>query len=332
MSSSGLISAEAQRAVRFRDQLPGIVSAIRILVVGDLMLDRYWFGDVSRISPEAPVPVVRISDCDDRLGGAANVARNVVALGAHATLAGVIGQDEAAQRLRELLACQHIDSCLQAIPGMATTVKLRVMSRRQHMLRIDFDNAKTSPVPLRTDDMLPLLRSHDALVISDYGKGGIGDPQPWVVAARELGLRVLIDPKWADFSRYAGATVLKPNLPEFIRASGISAADEALDDKAHAMRESLNVDTLLVTRSDEGVSLFDRAGVHHFPAQVREVFDVCGAGDTVGAVMITLLAAGIDNVLAAWLANRAAGIAVSRVGTTAVTMSELLSSLPSHCR
>lgn len=304
-----------------------MVSSVRVLVVGDVMLDRYWFGDVSRISPEAPVPIVQIRECDDRLGGAANVACNVAALGAHATLLGMVGQDEAGQCLRKLLSHQRIESHLQTDPGMATTVKLRVMARRQQMLRIDFDAAKSASGGLRTDDLLPLLRLHDALLISDYGKGCVIDPQQWIIAARELGLSVLIDPKALDFSRYAGATVLKPNLSEFIRAAGISAADADFSSKAQAMREALNVNALLLTRSEEGMSLFDGSGIHHFPAQVREVFDVCGAGDTAGAVMITFLAAGIEDTLAAWLANRAAGIAVSRVGATAVTMRELVDSL-----
>lgn len=328
MLPSDRICAEQQRAVQLSDQLPRIVSAVRILVVGDVMLDRYWFGEVSRISPEAPVPIVQIGHSDDRLGGAANVARNVVALGAQATLVGMVGHDEAGECLRRLVADQRIASCLQSHSGMSTTVKLRVMSRRQHMLRIDFDATRIFPEGLQADHLLPLLKSHDALVISDYGKGTIANPQPWITAARELGLYVLIDPKASDFSRYAGATVLKPNLSEFIRAAGIPAEEEALDHRAQSMRTALNIDTLLLTRSEQGISVFGSEGTHHFPAQVREVFDVCGAGDTVGAVMITLLAAGLETVLAAWLANRAAGIAVSRVGTTAVTMSELVNSLP----
>lgn len=327
MSASDRISVLHRRAIQLRDRLPDIASAVRILVVGDVMLDRYWFGEVSRISPEAPVPVVHVRDCDDRLGGAANVAHNVRALGAQVTLVGTIGQDEAGESLRELLARHRIASCLQVHSGRATTVKLRVMSRRQHMLRIDFDASADSAEELQPDHLLSLLTAHDALAISDYDKGGIANPRPWIAAARKLGLCVLIDPKASDFRRYAGATVLKPNLSEFIRAAGISSEDDDLALNAQSMRESLNIKALLLTRSEQGMSLFDTAGVCHFPAQVREVFDVCGAGDTVSAVMITLLAGGVEDSLAAWLANRAAGIAVSKVGTAAVTMSELFNSL-----
>lgn len=327
MLPSELLSPEQLSAKQLCCQLPEITAPVRILVVGDVMLDRYWFGDVSRISPEAPVPIVQVKHSDDRLGGAANVARNVAALGAQVTLVGVVGSDEAAACLRELLARDQIASQLQVDPCGSTTIKLRILSRRQQMLRVDFDVSHGRPSLLDTDQLLPLVNSHHAVVLSDYAKGCLAQPQRWISAARRRGLQVLVDPKDADFSRYAGATVLKPNMSEFIRAAGSSADDDELASKAQAMRQSLNVNTLLLTRSEEGISLFDSEGCHHFRAQVREVFDVCGAGDTVGAVMITLLAAGVQEKLAAWLANRAAGIAVARTGTSAVSMDDLIASL-----
>ena len=225
MPRSELISTEQQRAYQLRHKLPELVASVRLLVVGDVMLDRYWFGDVSRISPEAPVPFVQIRDCDDRLGGAANVARNVAALGAHATLVGRAGQDEAARCLQALLARECIQSHLQVDPNMATTIKLRVLSRRQQMLRIDFDASSNNLIPPDIGHLLPLLDSHDAIVLSDYDKGCLPDPQAWISAAQNFGLPVLVDPKVADFSRYAGATILKPNFSKFVRATSSVAGD-----------------------------------------------------------------------------------------------------------
>jgi len=314
--------------------LASLLSDTRVLVAGDVMLDRYWFGEVSRISPEAPVPVVQISGSEERLGGAANVARNVTALGAHATLVSKIGQDEAARCLKDLLEQAHIESRLQIDPDKPTTIKLRVLSRRQQMLRMDFEAPHHETTSLDTDQLLPLLNNHDAIVLSDYGKGTLAQPQPWISAARHLGLPVLVDPKASDFSRYAGATILKPNLSEFTRAACSRADDGNFSVRAESMRRTLGLELLLLTRSEHGMSLFDIHGEHYFPAKVREAFDVCGAGDTVGAVMITLFAAGIQGKVSAWLANQAAGIAVSRTGTTAVTMEELMASLQggSQCR
>ena len=331
MPASDLISTEALRAAHLSEQLPDLVASVRVLVIGDVMLDRYWFGDVRRISPEAPVPIVQVMHSDDRPGGAANVARNVAALGARVTVAGVVGDDEAAQCLRRLLERDSITPQLKIIAGSPTTVKLRVLSRRQQMLRVDFDPPKTGGYSLLdTDHLRSLMRNHDVLVLSDYAKGCLDDPQQWICAAREHGLPVLVDPKEKDFSRYAGATVLKPNAAEFARAIGVPADDAALVAHAQAMRDALSVESLLVTRSEHGLSLFMESGMHHFPAQVREVFDVCGAGDTVIAVMAALLAAGVETSLSAWIANCAAGMAVGRTGTAAITMNELCSSLRQH--
>lgn len=327
MSSSERISAEQRSAHQLREKLPEMVASVRILVVGDVMLDRYWFGDVSRISPEAPVPVVQIQRQNDRLGGAANVARNVAALGAHVTLAGIVGRDEAAGCVQSLLERERIHSRLQIDPGTATTIKLRVLSRRQQMLRIDFDSPQKSDFRLDADFLSPLLKSHDAVVFSDYAKGCVSEPQSWITEARTLGLHVVVDPKARDFSRYAHATVLKPNLSEFTRAAGVAENEKEFTDKAQSLRDSLRIESLLITRSEQGMSLYDSTGDYHFPARIREVYDVCGAGDTAAAVTVTLLAAGLETRLSVWLANHAAGIAVTRAGVTAVKMNELVSSL-----
>ena len=297
-------------------------------MIGDVMLDRYWFGEVSRISPEAPVPIVQVTHSDDRLGGAANVARNIAALGAGVTLIGAVGEDEAGQRISQLMVRDGIESQLQIHSSCATIIKLRVLSRQQQMLRIDFDSPQQSlRLELASDSLQSLMRIHDAIVLSDYAKGGLLNVRPWIAMARKLGLPVLVDPKAADFSRYAGASVLKPNAFEFRLAAGSWEDDEALHQLAQGQREALGIDALLVTRSELGMSLFDSEGACHFPAQVREVFDVSGAGDTVIAVMATLLASGIDLRVAVAVANHAAGLAISRLGTAAVTMNELMSSL-----
>ena len=326
MPSSDRISVEQQRARQLRDQLPSLAASVRVLVVGDIMLDRYWFGDVSRISPEAPVPVVQIRNRDDRLGGAANVARNITALGAQATLVGTIGQDEAGACLKALLAQHQITPFLDADPRVTTRVKLRVLSRQQQMLRIDFDMHISGASFIDNAQILTLLKSHDVLVLSDYAKGVLCEPQALISAARACGVPVLVDPKEADFSRYAGATILKPNMSEFALAAGKSSNEDELSDKAQSLRHSLNVNYLVLTRSEHGMSFFDDQGIQYFPAQVREVFDVCGAGDMVVTMMATLFAAGVEPGVSAWLANRAAGMTVSRLGAAAVTKDELVAS------
>ena len=328
LPSSGL---QAESHAALHQQLPPIAAAIRsvrILVIGDVMLDRYWFGDVSRISPEAPVPIVQVTRSDDRLGGAANVARNVAALGAGVSLIGAVGQDEAGERLSQLLLRDGVHAQLQVRSSCATIIKLRVLSRQQQMLRIDFDSPQPGlRLELSPASLQSLMQQHDAVVLSDYAKGGLINAQPWIAMARELELPVLVDPKSVDFSRYAGASVLKPNASEFRLAAGTWSDEQELQQLAQQQRKTLGVEALLVTRSELGMSLFDGEGACHFPAQVREVFDVSGAGDTVIAAMATLLAAGADMRFAVAIANRAAGLAISRLGTTAVTMNELMSSL-----
>ncbi len=296
----------------------------RVLVVGDVMLDRYWFGDVHRISPEAPVPVVQLRESEDRLGGAANVARNVVSLGARACLLGFIGDDEAGSCVRRLLRLATIDDALCVRDGERTVVKLRVLGGRQQLLRVDFDHTCGSHSGgFEVADLDRLVRAHQLVVISDYAKGTLADPQSVIRVARRHRRPVLVDPKGGDFSRYAHATIITPNCAELARIVGQWHSEQELADKAQALRRSLSLRALLLTRSAEGLSLFDDAGALHCPAQAKEVFDVCGAGDTVIAVLAGLLASGVSCGQAVAIANHAAGIAVGKLGTATVDYDEL---------
>lgn len=296
----------------------------RILVVGDVMLDRYWFGDVSRISPEAPVPVVKVGRSEERLGGAANVARNIAALGANCTLLSVVGTDEAGQTLMSLLAAEEIDARLHQDGGVATTVKLRVIGRQQQLLRIDFETQPSHEVlSAKLEEFERLVKDCDVVVLSDYGKGGLLHIEKMIERARQLGKRVLVDPKGDDYARYTGATLLTPNRAEFREVAGSWKSENDFDAKAEALRRELGLEALLITRSEEGMSLFRDSRVDHVAAQAREVFDVSGAGDTVIATLAAALAAGEDYVEAMRLANKAGGIVVGKLGTAIVTPSEL---------
>jgi rfaE bifunctional protein kinase chain/domain len=295
-----------------------------VLVVGDAMLDRYWFGAVDRISPEAPVPVVRVQRSDERLGGAANVARNVRGLGAGATLMTVLGADEPGRKLRELLAERGIDAAVAEDPAADTIVKLRVIGRQQQLLRMDFENEPDHEVlALQNEAFAGLAPSHQAVLFSDYGKGGLAHIPAMIASARALGLPILVDPKGSDYSRYRGATVITPNRAELQQVVGSWSSDEELRDKAQALRERLELAALLVTRSEEGMTLFDARGALHVKAQAREVFDVTGAGDTVIATLAALVAAGLDLRSAMPLANKAGGIVVGKFGTATVSWEEL---------
>ena len=300
------------------------MNTARILVAGDVMLDRYWFGDVNRISPEAPVPVVRIEKRDERLGGAANVARNAAALGAQVGLLGVVGQDEPGDSLERMLTGLGIASHLQRDPAIATIVKLRVLGRQQQLLRIDFEEAPTELV-LRTKltQFNTLVGSHDVIVLSDYAKGGLADVAAMIDVARATGKTVLVDPKGDDFARYAGATMLTPNKGELKRIVGSWSSEEQLTAKAQNLRADLKLDALLLTRSEEGMTLYTAEGQTNFPAMAREVFDVSGAGDTVIATMAVMLGSGKSMAEAAEIANRAGGIVVGKLGTATVTPEEL---------
>jgi rfaE bifunctional protein kinase chain/domain len=296
----------------------------RVLVVGDAMLDRYWFGAVERISPEAPVPVVHVQREEERLGGAANVALNVQCLGARSTLLTVVGEDEAAASLRRLLQAHGIQSVLGRDASLRTIVKLRVVGRSQQLLRIDFENRPDHELLAQMlADYDQAVTQHDAVLFSDYGKGGLTHIVQMIARAKSAAKHVLIDPKGSDFKRYAGATLITPNRSELAQVVGAWADDADLERRAHTLRSDLGLDALLVTRSEEGMSLFDAQGHLHVPALARQVFDVTGAGDTVIATIAALLAAGLPLRDAVPVANRAAGIVVSRFGTAAVTYEEL---------
>lgn len=304
--------------------VPSALGQARVLVVGDAMLDRYWFGSVERISPEAPVPVVRVNREEERLGGAANVALNVKTLGAQCTLLTVVGDDEPARTLRRLLEAQGVATVLGSDPKLYTIVKLRVIGRSQQLIRVDFENQPETEVLMHMlSDFERVLPDHDAVLFSDYGKGGLTHIPRMIALARAAGRPVLVDPKGSDYRRYAGATVITPNRAELAQVIGAWADEAQLRERAHNLRRELGLTGLLLTRSEEGMTLFDDAGQLDVPAQAREVFDVTGAGDTVIATMATLLAAGLPLREAVPVANRAGSIVVGKFGTASVTYEEL---------
>jgi rfaE bifunctional protein kinase chain/domain len=296
----------------------------RVLVVGDAMLDRYLFGDVERISPEAPVPVVRVTREEARLGGAANVALNIKSVGANATLITVVGNDEPAGKLQQLLQDKGVDAILGKDPNLHTCVKLRVIGRAQQLVRVDFESQPDHEV---LGDMLSdyarVLPQHDAVLFSDYGKGGLAHIPHMIELARTAGKTVLVDPKGVDYARYAGAHVITPNRSELSQVVGGWSSEAQLEARAQALRESLRLDSLLLTRSEEGMSLFDASGHLRVAAKAREVFDVTGAGDTVIATVAALLACGVSLREALPIANRAAGLVVGKFGTATVSYEEL---------
>lgn len=300
------------------------LSKAKILVVGDVMLDRYWFGQVNRISPEAPVPIAKISHREDRAGGAANVARNISSLGGQATLLSVIGQDEAGDALESLLKENDVNTQLYRDSNISTTVKLRVLSRQQQLLRIDFEEIPTDEILTNKLEIYSkLVSEHDLVILSDYGKGCLRYAEKMIVAARALGKPVLVDPKGSDYSHYKGATLLTPNRMEFQAVAGNWSDEAALTQKAQALRQELQLDALLVTRSEEGMSLYQKDEVLHQPTVARQVFDVSGAGDTVIGTLGLMLAAGYGYEEAISIANRAAGIVVGKLGTAVVSQEEL---------
>ncbi len=300
------------------------IAGARVLVVGDVMLDRYWFGEVERLSPEAPVPVVRVVKREDRLGGAANVARNIVALGAHATLVGLVGQDEAAQCVRELLAEASVEAHLLADSAHPTTLKMRVLGRQQQLLRIDFEEKPTQALLESLGAQVEkLLAAHDVVVLSDYAKGALAQVEQLIALARKKGLPILVDPKGTDYQRYRGATLVTPNRSEMQQAAGVWSSEESLTERAQGLRQELSLEALLVTRSEQGMTLFTEDGREHVDAQAHEVFDVSGAGDTVLATLAVMRAAGVDWASSMRWANRAGGIVVGKLGTSIVTAGEL---------
>jgi rfaE bifunctional protein kinase chain/domain len=313
-------SASPRRFEDFR----AVVAKTRVLVVGDVMLDRYWFGDVERISPEAPVPVVKIARSEERPGGAANVARNASALGAQTTLISVVGEDEPGRILDKLLATEHVRTSFHRDGSVPTTVKLRVIGRQQQLLRIDFETSPSHEIlASKLADYERTLAQFDVVVLSDYGKGGLAHISRMIALAKDRGIPVLVDPKGDDFSRYRGATVLTPNRTELRDVVGRWHSEAELATKAQTLRAELGLEALLITRSEEGMSLYTDAGAQHIPAQTREVYDVSGAGDTVIATLGVLIGAHADIGSAVRIANQAAGIVVGKLGTAVVHPDEL---------
>jgi D-beta-D-heptose 7-phosphate kinase/D-beta-D-heptose 1-phosphate adenosyltransferase len=297
----------------------------RVLVAGDVMLDRYWHGATSRISPEAPVPVVHVRQSEERAGGAANVALNIAALGVHARLLGVTGEDEPAASLEALLSAAGIECGFQKIAGTPTVTKLRIISRHQQLIRLDFEDG------FAAIDAAGLLQHYregladcDVVVLSDYGKGTLAQVEEMISLARAAGKPVLVDPKAQDFSRYHGATVITPNMAEFELVAGPCGDERTLVEKGARLLEQHNLDALLVTRGEHGMTLLRRnAPEFHLPTLAREVFDVTGAGDTVISMLAAALAAGEALPAATALANLAAGIVVGKLGTASVSVPEL---------
>jgi rfaE bifunctional protein kinase chain/domain len=299
-------------------------SQAKVLVVGDVMLDRYWFGDVERISPEAPVPVVLVGNKDERLGGAANVAINAASLGGNLCLMGVVGQDEAGHTVEQLLGKANVRPRLLKDANFPTTVKLRVIARQQQLVRIDFEERPSSDHLTTTMELFGQeYAKHNVIVFSDYGKGALEHVADMIQLCRKAGKLTLVDPKGDDYAKYAGASVLTPNRSEFKQVMGSWKTEAQLQEKAQTLRDRLNLGALLLTRSEEGMTLFNAQGAFHVPAQAREVFDVSGAGDTVIATLACAVGSGMDLLDAVKLANKAGGVVVGKLGTAVILPEEL---------
>ena len=304
--------------------LPDFKNA-NVLIVGDLMLDRYWGGSTGRISPEAPVPVVNVNTSEDRPGGAANVAINAAMLGANVSLLGLCGQDENAEILKNRLSAFDVDCHFTPVADRDTITKLRVMSRNQQLLRLDFEKSfADSDKSAMVERYMELLPSADIVILSDYAKGALSSPQPLISAARDAQKVVIVDPKGTDFAKYRGASLITPNMAEFSAVAGDAQNEQHLVELAVAMKRDLALESLLVTRSEEGMTLFHgESDAFHLPAKAKEVFDVTGAGDTVISTLAVAYAAGASMQDACMLANVAASIVVGKLGTSTVTATEL---------
>ncbi|MDM8545151.1 bifunctional D-glycero-beta-D-manno-heptose-7-phosphate kinase/D-glycero-beta-D-manno-heptose 1-phosphate adenylyltransferase HldE [Candidatus Venteria ishoeyi] len=297
----------------------------RVLVLGDVMLDRYWHGSTSRISPEAPVPVVRVQQQQERPGGAANVALNIRALNANAQLMGVTGDDSIADMLEQQLREQGVDCFFQRHADVPTITKLRILSRHQQLIRVDFEEAFASlDIPALQTQLADILPQVQVVVLSDYAKGALSDPGEYIAMARAAGRPVLVDPKGQDFRRYRGATLITPNLTEFEAVVGTCPDENTLVERGEQLRKDLELAALLITRSEHGMTLLQKNHAPlHLPAQAREVYDVTGAGDTVIGVLAASLAAGEDLASATALANLAASLVVAKLGAETITPAEL---------
>ena len=303
-------------------QIPDFSKA-NILIIGDVMLDRYWTGPTSRISPEAPVPIVRVDDSEDRPGGAANVAINAATLGAQVVLMGMTGEDEAAQILTDRLAAMNVRCEFSKVATQDTITKLRIVSRNQQLLRLDFEKS------FAKDDKSELIRKFeqevqksDLVVLSDYSKGCLSDPQSLISLARKYKKPVVVDPKGSDFGKYYGASLITPNMSEFEGEMGACESEDELFNKAQALKQNCDLDAVLVTRSEKGMSLFQDEA-YHLPAHAKEVYDVTGAGDTVISTLACCMAVGLPLQRACQFANHAASVVVGKLGTSTVSTTEL---------
>lgn len=304
--------------------LPDFTQA-NVLIVGDLMLDRYWSGGTTRISPEAPVPVVNVNTSEDRPGGAANVAVNAATLGAKVTLLGMCGDDDNARLLKERLSSYNINCQFFTVEGQDTITKLRVMSRNQQLLRLDFERSFSdvdkSAMEAGFDSA---LEQADIVILSDYAKGCLSNPQRLILAAKAKGKHVIVDPKGSDFSKYANATLITPNVAELTDVMGESRSERELIAQAQTVKAQLSLEALLLTRSEQGMTLFQsNSAEFHLPAKAKEVYDVTGAGDTVVSTLAVALACKLPIQAACVLANLAASVVVGKLGTSTVTNTEL---------
>jgi D-beta-D-heptose 7-phosphate kinase/D-beta-D-heptose 1-phosphate adenosyltransferase len=300
-------------------------SGVRLLVVGDVMLDKYWFGNVDRISPEAPVPIVHIKKEVLRMGGAGNVALNASALGARVQLLGLVGSDTAADQIEHLLKTHCVQSRVRYVVGGTTTTKIRVMSQGRQLIRLDIEDDFTKwDADLILADYTDKLGQVDGIILSDYAKGTLRYSEELIKRAVAAGKPVIVDPKGKDFSRYRGATLITPNLSEFESVVGRCDSEPELEARGCLLRDSLELEAILITRSEKGMTLLLRGELPlHLPARAQEVFDVTGAGDTVVATLGVALSSGFPLSEAAELANYAAGTVVTKIGTSTVSLQEL---------
>ncbi len=304
----------------------------KVLVVGDVMLDRYWFGNVDRISPEAPVPIAKISKIEDRPGGAANVARNIASLGGNVTLLSVVGEDEPALVLEKLLVTEQVNTVFKKDSTISTIVKLRVIAKNQQLIRIDFEEKPSHEILAEVlDNFAEIIDQYQVVILSDYGKGGLSHTSKMIEIAKAHDKIVLVDPKGSDYSKYQNATMITPNRSEMRDATGNWNNEQELLNKATELKQQLNLDYLLVTRSEEGMTLFaDQA--YNYPTFAQEVFDVSGAGDTVIGTIGLMLANNASIREAVEVANFAAGIVVAKLGTATVKKEELIKHLTQHIK
>jgi len=304
-------------------------SHINALVVGDVMLDRYWFGSVDRISPEAPVPVLAVQKEEVRAGGAANVAHNILALGAKTNLLSVVGDDEAGREIKNIIDSYGATTSLQIDRSVSTIVKLRMVAQNQQLLRADFDQQPSEEILAQClSDFEKALDASNVVILSDYGKGGLRHVTKMIDLAKDKGLPIIIDPKGSDYTRYQGATLITPNMKEFEAVAGVAENEQDFESRARKLRQDLKLDYLLVTRSDKGMSLFSKDGEHiNSPAKAIEVYDVSGAGDTVIALMALAMASDFSNAERLELANTVAGIVVGKLGTAVASIEEVVAKI-----